>query len=619
MSTDTVLQRVVFPAEATSPDLVPVYVRAAEATASGTTGEFAVVGRREVSVLAGSRVSFDTFFNAFPASYWRRWTGLTHVELHARISGSGRIDVYRSSGLGRVRHVHAETFDKATHDVRIRLPIAGVFGDGGLYWFALSATTDCSLSEAAWISVEPVDVRPTSIGMCTYNRPDDCVTTLRTLIDEADAVAHVTSVIVVDQGDRLVEEHPGFAAVSEAWGGRLRIMRQPNLGGSGGFSRAMFEVLQDEAYGDVILTDDDILPEPESFFRAIMFNSGTGGRVLVGAHMLDLWTQSMLHNTGDMVDTRDFRTRAVLNTLEDVDLSKNPASTTPPFSRRFETDFGGWWMCLIPRPALEKLGLALPVFIKWDDIEYGLRAKAHGIPSVTLPGVAVWHMPFYVKDVQTDWTAYFESRNRLMTALLYGKDTEIRATLLANLRIVVKNLLTMNYSAVRLNQMALDDLVSGPEFIAADLPTVVGRVRAERASFIDAKVLPVVPEHFPSTLSRIQMEKLVRPPKGRVGGAWNIARAVGAAVTPFSAGRTADLSGQLLHWAVLARLDKAVVSTSDGAGVVVRERESGFSEMFAASVRQHVAMSNAVKELKQTYRTALPTVTSPEAWARFFE
>jgi hypothetical protein len=31
-------------------------------------------GRRSVRVAAGERASFDTFFNAFPAGYWRRWT-----------------------------------------------------------------------------------------------------------------------------------------------------------------------------------------------------------------------------------------------------------------------------------------------------------------------------------------------------------------------------------------------------------------------------------------------------------------------------------------------------------------------------------------------------------------
>ena len=33
-------------------------------------------------------------------------------------------------------------------------------------------------------------------------------------------------------------------------------------------------------------------------------------------------------------------------------------------------------MCLIPRVVIEEIGLSLPLFIKWDDAEYGLRAKA---------------------------------------------------------------------------------------------------------------------------------------------------------------------------------------------------------------------------------------------------
>ena len=43
--------------------------------------------------------------------------------------------------------------------------------------------------------------------------------------------------------------------------------------------------------------------------------------------------------------------------------------------RRIDVDYNGWWMCLIPTSILiREIGLALPVFIKWDDVEYGIRA-----------------------------------------------------------------------------------------------------------------------------------------------------------------------------------------------------------------------------------------------------
>src|SRR5215469_13634576 len=91
-----VLQRVVFPAE--DLDVVPLYVETNidRGVASMPTASAAAVGetqssvrfgadvpahlveevgpRRSAVISPGRRVSFAPYFNAFPASYWRRWT-----------------------------------------------------------------------------------------------------------------------------------------------------------------------------------------------------------------------------------------------------------------------------------------------------------------------------------------------------------------------------------------------------------------------------------------------------------------------------------------------------------------------------------------------------------------
>ena len=37
---------------------------------------------------------------------------------------------------------------------------------------------------------------------------------------------------------------------------------------------------------------------------------------------------------------------------------------------------------MIPRQVAEELGQPLPLFIKWDDADYGLRAAEHGYGTV---------------------------------------------------------------------------------------------------------------------------------------------------------------------------------------------------------------------------------------------
>src|SRR6201991_5032179 len=56
--------------------------------------------RTTLEIGAESEVSFATYFNGFPASYWRRWSTLDSVVLRVELTGSARVDVYRSKATG---------------------------------------------------------------------------------------------------------------------------------------------------------------------------------------------------------------------------------------------------------------------------------------------------------------------------------------------------------------------------------------------------------------------------------------------------------------------------------------------------------------------------------------
>ena len=74
-------------------------------------------------------------------------------------------------------------------------------------------------------------VRPVCIVICTFNRADDCLNTLRALSEDEVAMGVVTDVVVVDQGTDLVTSRPGFDKVAAALGARLQYVEQRNLGG----------------------------------------------------------------------------------------------------------------------------------------------------------------------------------------------------------------------------------------------------------------------------------------------------------------------------------------------------------------------------------------------------
>ena len=118
-------------------------------------------------------------------------------------------------------------------------------------------------------------------------------------------------------------------------------------------------------------------------------------------------------------------------------------------------------MCLIPRVVLEEVGLSLPVFIKWDDSEFGLRAKEAGYPTVSFPGAAVWHVPWTDKNDGVDWQSYFHHRNRIIAALLHSPYERGGRMVRESLNHQVKHLASLQYSTAELRHLAMEDVLRG--------------------------------------------------------------------------------------------------------------------------------------------------------------
>ncbi len=299
--------------------------------------------------------------------------------------------------------------------------------------------------------------------------------------------------IVADQGTRKAKDHPGFEAAAAALGDRLSVHNQPNLGGSGGYSRVMYETLKNTDCEQILFMDDDIRVEPDSILRALALNRFAKIPTLVGGQMLNLQEPSHLHVMGEMVDSENFMWTNAINTEYDHNFAKYPLSDEEQarsrlLHRRIDVDYNGWWMCMIPRQVAEELGQPLPLFIKWDDADYGLRAGEHGYPTVTLPGAAIWHMAWSDKDDAIDWQAYFHLRNRLVVAALHW-DGKVRGLIASHLKATIKHLLCLEYSTVAIQNKAMDDFLAGPENLFSILESALPEVRKMREEYPDAVVL----------------------------------------------------------------------------------------------------------------------------------
>ncbi len=622
----SLLSRVILPRPGEPLDVRKLYIEESDTNARRAHAPT----RTTLEIGAESEVSFATYFNAFPASYWRRWSILESVVLRVELTGTARVDLYRSKATGARITVGgteaAGTEDGAPGVVEFEVDLAP-FEDGGWIWFDITTDTKVTVHSAGWYAPQTAPGRAdVAVGIPTFNRPADAVNALAALTSDPLVDAVVTKVIVSDQGTSKAKDHPGFDDAAAALGDRLTIHNQPNLGGSGGYSRVMYEALKHTDCEQILFMDDDIRVEPDSILRALAFSRFAKKPTLVGGQMLNLQEPSHLHVMGEMVDSENFMWTGAVNTEYDHNFAKYPLNDEEHersrlLHRRIDVDYNGWWMCMIPRRVAEDLGQPLPLFIKWDDSEYGLRAGEHGYPTVTLPGAAIWHMAWSDKDDAIDWQAYFHLRNRLVVAALHW-DGKISGLIASHLKATLKHLLCLEYSTVAIQNKAMDDFLAGPDHIFSILESALPEVRKMRAQFPDAVVLESAAA-LPAPSDK-RWRKKVNIPTNPLSISVRLTRGVLHQLSAHNPEHHVrpqiNVATQDARWFSLCKVDGVTVTTADGRGVVYRQRDRAkMFELLRESLSRQVQLGRKFNRMRKVYRNALPQLTSTESWEAVLE
>ncbi len=664
----TRLARILLPKRGEPRNVRSLYFVENEAT---TPGRVNAVSRTEAILPAGSETSFETYFNAFPASYWRRWSQLDEVKLRIEITGEARVDLYRSKYDGSrigIEGAQIET-DENGHGVAEFTISLAPFEDGGWIWFDLTCEKETRLHSAGWYATveagaqtfedetPPATEPSVTIGIPTFNRPADAVAALHALASDPEVDGRIETIIMPDQGDKHPADEPDFDEVAEHFGDRLRIVQQGNLGGSGGYSRIMYEALHEERGTTspyILYMDDDIAIEPDSVLRALAAARYAKSPMLIGGQMLNLQERSHLHTMGEVIDRGSFMWTAAPHTHYDHDFYQHPlrdlgdgaahnaagqpiapvardvvskgygtpnsSENSKDLHRRIDVDYNGWWMCMIPRVVAKTIGQPLPLFIKWDDGEFGLRAKDAGFPTASWPGIAIWHMAWSDKDDAIDWQAYFHLRNRLIVAAIQH-DGSPRGIVASMAKATAKHLLCLEYSTVAIQNEAMKDFLAGPDQLFDILETSLPRIAKLRKNYSDAVVIPSATDlpaatGGPADLTRIPLSKkakIVTLAKGLLNN-------VKPADARHHHAPQVNLPPIEARWFSLSRVDGATVTTADGKGVVYRKRDRGQMLALAQeSMRLQKQVADRFDELRDAYRAAHPYLTSREGWAQIFE
>jgi galactofuranosylgalactofuranosylrhamnosyl-N-acetylglucosaminyl-diphospho-decaprenol beta-1,5/1,6-galactofuranosyltransferase len=410
----------------------------------------------------GTTVAFDTYFNALFEHHWRLHTRAASFSLHVEIEGCARLRLWRVTEHGGQTLLH-EVEAGGTAVIALPQDTAN-FRQAGMVWFELTAVGSAAvLRRAEWFATdaapEPVGL---AVAICTFNREADLAGVLAAIAGDpalGDGAGGVARVFVVSQGRPGLLAHPDIAPQAARLGARLRVIEQGNFGGAGGFGRALLEALDDDAVTHVAFLDDDVRLEPESLLRMAAFFALARGTQCLGGHMLDAVRPTNLYEGGAVLRDNwapialshqlDLRSREVLVGLLDVQAMH----------------YSGWWFFGFPKRLAEEHGMPLPCFIRGDDVEWGMRLYGRGVPTVSLPGVGIWHEPFYLKS--GGWQLYYETRNALICAALH-MDFSPRHAARQLLTSLMAHLLTYRYYSAALIVRAAEDFLRGPAILDAD-------------------------------------------------------------------------------------------------------------------------------------------------------
>ncbi len=413
----------------------------------------------------GQWVDFCTYLNGVSYAKWKKYTSIAGLSLTIDYRGEAELIIvgYKLLQNKPSREVFNRIVISSTERSTFELEIPN--NEQTIVGFEISAISDFELFGGFYTTfVSDTDARTIELAILTttFKRENYIKHNMQRmkegLFDTYPEIGSHIRMHIVDNGRTLKKEDIPEDPI------HFELHPNPNVGGAGGFARGMIECLhQKPGATHGLLMDDDIMILPESIFRTyqlLRFMKPEYQTALIGGAMLLLEDKEIQHEDSGQVRSDGYwsATKPKFNHAKISDNLKNEKD----FSSRVNT-YQAWWYCCIPVEVIRKNGLPLPLFIRGDDVEYGLRCKEQ---IITMNGICLWHMGFEGK-FNPALLVYQETRNMLID--------QATSNILANInifkrsiRLYLKSILKRDYVTCELTLRALEDYMKGPEFIMED-------------------------------------------------------------------------------------------------------------------------------------------------------
>lgn len=443
----------------------------------------AAYAKEEAALEISGTVDFTTYLNGLSIEKWHRYTVVTDVTLELQLSGDA-CEVYAtglSAGMKAPKRSERPILKVGASEgiqvVEVPLPKEHATIQG----FAIHSEGTTKLAGGCYLAEVDEDVpRPVRLALATTTFKKEAYITRniaavkKEVLGSKDPIASGFHMFVIDNGRTLDAEELSDEGVT--------VIPNANVGGSGGFARGMIAGLDWNAT-HVLLMDDDVRVLPESFKRTYALLSLANERyqdAFINGAMLNIGQPNIQFEDVAQVG-RDGRYRGIKDTKIEVDTYEGIAHNES-INVEVPRAYGAWWYSCIPTKAIRKNGLPLPVFVRCDDVEYGIRCQPK---YMAMDGICVWHEQFEGR-FRASVDCYQYTRN-FMIMMAVDELPYWRTFMMRFDRTFHIYLRAMDYEACELLLDGLEDYLKGPTFIE----TASGEDIIKRQGAKNEKLLPI--------------------------------------------------------------------------------------------------------------------------------
>jgi galactofuranosylgalactofuranosylrhamnosyl-N-acetylglucosaminyl-diphospho-decaprenol beta-1,5/1,6-galactofuranosyltransferase len=474
----------------------------------------------------------------------------------------------------------------------------------GLLYFELQSHSDrTALHSADWVArdVTPREVK-LAIGYCSFDREDELLHNVQTLVKERKLDDLLSQIVVVDQGTRKVHDHRRYKETVERANGRLSVIEQLNLGGAGGFTRCILEVCKDPSVTHILLTDDDAIIDSESVLRTARFLALCKADVAVAGHLLDRQNPAELVEVGGSYDT----TVAAMSPARHR--RANRASELRELASARENQTGGWWYFAFPLKKVQQVGLPLPLFLRGDDAEYGCRLSQSGVRIIPLPGIAVRHEA--IDRTRRGWQEYYDVRNMLILGAIHFEVSQ-RTIIRRFTGELLGALFTFQYERAALHCLAIADYLRGPGLVCRPADAIHEAVLGARR-----RLMPTSQAADDSTGSRASTSQCLQ------GGFLRAMRLLVRNLllpSPLPNARPSYVIDKTAcKWRSLGTEDVfAVAEETSNSWIVYRRSRARFVELLVSGTWLAVRLLLRHRTTRRSWRDGARALTTHSFWLRF--